>query len=185
MSTVLGSSAPPVTVKLVRAFSSGLKDASIIASQVSHNFLFLFPVFLVDVVYPSFVCFGYPLLISWVHQWPLVVWFTVFSCVWCRNSSLTKKVDTIFWMFCQKMLMLEVTFLFLRYSSLFCFNNFAFILTSIWLLIWNELTKLFVGCSPWFWTWNNLCNWGPHASRCIRHRSCQHRQCRDCSTWKW
>lgn len=42
MSTVLGSSAPPVTVKLVRAFSSGSKDASIIASQVSHNFLFFF-----------------------------------------------------------------------------------------------------------------------------------------------
>ncbi|KAK9945052.1 hypothetical protein M0R45_010584 [Rubus argutus] len=33
VSTVLGSSAPPVTVKLVRAFSSGSKDASIIPSQ--------------------------------------------------------------------------------------------------------------------------------------------------------
>lgn len=43
MSTVLGSSAPPVTVKLVRAFSSGSKDASIIDSQVSHNFLFFVP----------------------------------------------------------------------------------------------------------------------------------------------
>lgn len=35
VSTALGSAAPPLTVKLVRAFSSGAKDSAIIESKVS------------------------------------------------------------------------------------------------------------------------------------------------------
>lgn len=38
MNTVLGSSAPPLTVKLVRALSSGSKVASTIESQVITSF---------------------------------------------------------------------------------------------------------------------------------------------------
>lgn len=41
MNTVLGSSAPPLTVKLVQAFISGTKDSSVIESLVSSD-LFLF-----------------------------------------------------------------------------------------------------------------------------------------------
>ena len=35
MNTVLGSAAPPLTVKLVRAFSTVAKDSAIIDSKVS------------------------------------------------------------------------------------------------------------------------------------------------------
>lgn len=41
VNTVLGSSAPPLTVKLVRAFISGSKDSSVIKSLVSNDFFFL------------------------------------------------------------------------------------------------------------------------------------------------
>ena len=40
MNTVLGSSAPPLTVKLVRAFISGAKDSSVIESLVSSDLFF-------------------------------------------------------------------------------------------------------------------------------------------------
>jgi hypothetical protein len=46
VNTVLGSSAPPLTVKLVRAFISGSKDSSVIKSLVSNDFFFLFDFFL-------------------------------------------------------------------------------------------------------------------------------------------
>lgn len=35
VNTALGSDAPPLTVKLVRAFSTGAKDSAIIESKVS------------------------------------------------------------------------------------------------------------------------------------------------------
>lgn len=46
VNTVLGSSAPPLTVKLVQAFISGSKDSSVIKSLVSNDFFFLFDFFL-------------------------------------------------------------------------------------------------------------------------------------------
>jgi hypothetical protein len=40
VNTVLGSSAPPLTVKLVQAFISGSKDSSVIESLVSNDLFF-------------------------------------------------------------------------------------------------------------------------------------------------
>lgn len=104
VNTVLGSNAPSLTVKLVRASRSGLKDGSAIESQVSYL--------------PSFSYLSCPSSTSAVlfQQFYMVncFWLNVFLFMWCRISNLTKRVNPISWI-CQRLLMLGNSCLFSRY----------------------------------------------------------------------
>ena len=70
VNTVLGSSAPPLTVKLVRAFISGSKDSSVIKSLVSNDFFYLFD-FLGLILCPTICLFillvGCPIFLTWLN----------------------------------------------------------------------------------------------------------------------
>lgn len=71
--TVLGSSAPPLTVKLMQAFISGSKDSSVIETQVGKG-LFILGFLLGEICSFTFI---------WVFRYHLRCWLWLPNLVWC------------------------------------------------------------------------------------------------------
>lgn len=72
VSTVLGSNGPPLTVKLVRASSSGSKDSSVIESQVSF-YCSLFSCYFFQLYFSDFVAIIWSGELLWTECVPICV----------------------------------------------------------------------------------------------------------------
>lgn len=112
VNTVLGSAAPPLTVKLVRAFHTDAKGSAIIADKVSDMSMIIFRsgCSKVNWIMGFFIISG-------------VCYYQFFEytahIVYYRSSSTIKVVDFMSWVFSQIMSMWELMCLFLRYSCMF------------------------------------------------------------------